>query len=237
MALPKLNHPSFLFRVPSTKQDLRFRPFLVEEEKLLLTAKESGERADMIHAISHVINNCVEDKDFDISKHPIFDMEYLFLNIRSKSINNIVDVTVQDDLTDEPIKLQINLDDVKVVGLEDVKKEFWFDSVKLGVRMLYPTPLVANNLKNLTTLSQITDQLIYDCIDQVFDEENVYPWAENTDEEKHTFLDSLKINDYNELKTFFENLPKVYHSITYKNSNDEEKKIEFITLEDFFTWD
>lgn len=233
MTLPKIKYPTFEVRVPSNGSKIHYHPFLSTDDKILLTAKESGEAIDIIRAITQVINNCVVTEGFDINNHPTFDMEYIFLKMRSKSIGNKVQVLIQDDEDYEDYKIEIDLDEVDLdKEIAENRKITFSDSI--GVIVNYPTPKLIDKLKNVNNSTEANDILIMECIEKVYDEENVYPWKNESEEDRKQFLENLSSVDYNKLKQFFVEAPKLSYIKTYKNSKGKEKSVEFNTLNDFF---
>ena len=233
MSLPKVKYPTFEVKVPSTGKTIHYRPFLSTDDKILLTAKESGETVDVIRGITQVINNCVIDEDFDINKHPTFDMEYIFLKMRSKSIGNVIDIIIEDDEDYQEYKLNIDLDEVELDNDPSKDRKILLNE-NIGLIVNYPTPDLAEKLGEAKSASEATDIMIMECIDKVFDEESVYPWKDESREERKTFLENLSSVDYGKIEEFFRNSPKLTLIKTYKNSKGKEKSVDFNTLNDFF---
>jgi len=237
MALPKIASPTFELTQPSTGEKLEYRPFLVKEEKVLLTARESGERSDIFRAIKQIINNCVLNEDFDVNNVPVFDMEYLFIHLRAKSIDNVIKFQVQDSDDGETYNLEVDLNEVKVTFPEKKHDGLIKINDNLGVKMKFPTAEISDHIKNLKTLSEVESQMIMQCIECVYDEEDTYPWSQESQKEKEEFLDSLPVDAYNKMQEFFETSPYIEHVVTYKNSQDKDKKVVFRSLDDFFILD
>jgi hypothetical protein len=234
MTLPKIQHPTFELTVPSTKAVISYRPFLVKEEKILLIAQQSEEDNDMLRAIKQIINNCVIDSSLDVDKLATFDIEYIFLKIRSKSVNNIVNVTYKDNEDEELYDFEINLDEIEIKFPENKNNKLKI-SENLGLVLKYPTSNIIDYVKNTNSESDLLDAFIMSSIDYVYDEENVYPFDENTKEEKKEFIDSLDIKTFNTIREFLENLPKLSHTLTYTNKKGNEVNIKLESLRDFFT--
>jgi hypothetical protein len=234
MPLPKIASPTFELIQPSTQEKLLFRPFLVKEEKLLLVAKESGEKSDIHNAIKQIVNNCVLKDDFDVNKIPIFDMEYIFINIRSKTVSNIVKFKVEDSTDNLEYELELNLDDVKVTFNEQHTKKIQINE-NIGIVMSYPLPTIEEKIKSLKSITDVTFETVKECVDYVYDENNVYKWSETSETEKEQFLDTLDRETFVKITDFFDTMPKIQHIVTYTNSLGEEKKVMFRNLEDFFT--
>lgn len=236
MALPKISTPTYSLIQPSTKAKLRYRPFLVKEEKLLLTAKESEDPVDIFNAIKQIINNCVVEDKFDVDDIPIFDMEYIFIQIRAASVGNIVKFKVTDSDDGIEYDLEVDLNDVEVMYPEGYDNKVKIDD-NLGIVMKYITPKFSKKLAKLETVAEITEATILESIDYVYDENDVYPWNENTSEEKREFLDSLPMEAYQRINAFFDKVPRLNHEVFYENSSGKKKKVVFRKLDDFFILD
>ena len=236
MSLPKIAAPIFELVQPSTEEKIQFRPFLVKEEKTLLIARESGERKDIFNSMKSVISSCVQNEDFDINKIPLFDMEYIFVQIRSKSVNNIIKFQVDDSTDGKTYDLEVNLDEVKVKFPKDAIDNKIKINENLGICLRYPTPEIEDLLNEKLTTTEIIFETLNFCIDYVYDEDNVYQWKDYSIKEKEEFIDSLPIETYNNVQKFFEEIPSLYHEVTYENSEGVTKKVVFRSLEDFFTF-
>jgi hypothetical protein len=233
--LPKLTTPSYNMVLPSSKKTILYRPLLVKEEKILLTAKESKDRKDIFNSLKQIISNCILTEDFNVDQITIFDMEYIFIKIRSKSIDNIVKVSIKDSDDGLEYSFDVNLDDIEVQFPENHTNKIRIENTNLTIIMKYPTPKVAEKLTSLKSVSDITFEAISLCIDQIVSDDNIYVWEDSTKKEKEDFLDSLPIETFEQIQTFFETMPKIEYKITYKNSQDKDKTVIFKDLEDFFT--
>lgn len=237
MALPKIAAPTFELIQPSTGQALQYRPFLVKEEKILLTARESGERADVFRAIKQIINNCIVTERFDVNKIPLFDMEYIFIQLRSKSVDNIIKFQVQDSDDGITYDLELDLNEVEVQFPEKPHDGIIKISETIGAKLKYPSAEISDHIKDLKSMTDVAHEMIMQCIEYIFDEEDTYPWDKESKKDKQEFLDMLPIETYNQMQEFFESSPKIEHTVTYKNANDKDKKVVFRNLDDFFTLD
>lgn len=233
MALPKINTPTFELVQPSTGEKLMYRPFLVKEEKILLVAKESGEKIDIYNAIKAIVNNCVLKENFDVNDIPIFDMEYIFIKIRAASVGNVVKFQVIDSDDGITYDLQLDLNEVEVEFSEEHTNKVMITD-EVGVVLKHPTPKVADELSAKTNLAEISEAMLDAAIDQIFDNEDVFSWKQESQKDKKEFLDSLPIDSYNKIQEFFETSPKIEHVVTYTNSNNKEKRVVFRDLDDFF---
>jgi hypothetical protein len=226
MALPKIKHPTFVTKVPSTGEKVTYKPFTVQEEKILLMARESKDTQETLNSVKQIINNCVVTENFDVNKLATFDVEYLILQLRAKSTGETVDVTYT--FGDEKIPVTINLEEVKVVFQENHSKKFMITD-KIGVVMSYPSLNIAMSDDKEDYFKRIVE-----CIESVYDDENVYD--EFTVAEMEEFLLSLPNKSLEKILEFFNTMPKLEHKITIKNSKGEEKEIVLRGLSDFFTF-
>ena len=236
MSLPKLDKPTFEMTIPSQKKAVRFRPFLVKEEKILLVAQQGETEKDIIYAIKQVLTNCILDATFNIDKLTTFDLEYMFLKLRSKSVNNIIEVSYRDVEDDKVYDFEIDLDTIEVKYPETEISNKIAVSDTVGIIMKYPSVTILDNIPENATSTDVVDYLIRSCIESIYDEETVYPVDEQPEEEVTEFLDSIDIESFNKIRNFLDNLPKLYHKLEYTNSLGNERTIELANLRDFFTW-
>ena len=233
MSLPKINHPVFKLTVPSTKKDIRFRPFLVKEEKILLMARESDDETDVMMAVKQIVNNCAID-EIDVDKLAIFDLEYLFICIRAQSVNNMVEVSYRDYEDNQLYDFEIDLNTIEVKFPENID-----NTIKLsddsGFVMKFPEAAIFSDKKFFESGNQSFFQLVIRCIDKFYDENNVYPSSSYTTKEIEDFLENLDIKSFNKVREFMNNQPTLYHVINYKNNKGNDRQIEMRTLSDFFT--
>jgi hypothetical protein len=234
MALPKISFPTFECVQPSTGNVLMYRPFRVKEEKILLFARESGEKKDIFNAVKQIINNCVVTEGFEVNDVPIFDMEYLFIKIRSVSVGNIVNFQVEDSDDKITYNLELNLDEVEVQVPENQDRKIMIDD-NIGVILRHPTPEITDKIANLETITEVTYETIRFCIEATFDENNVYSWPITSEQEQTEFLDSLPVLAYKKIQQFFTTSPKIEHIVFYENSLGQRKRVVFRNLNDFFT--
>lgn len=232
MTLPKIEKPLFDLFVPSLNIHVKARPFVVREEKILLTAQQSGSEKDIVLAIKQVLNNCIVET-FDVDTLATFDLEYMFLKLRARSVNNIIEVSYRDNEDNKVYDFQIDLDEVQLKTVDNISNIININA-DIGIKMKYPSVTIIDNVPEVDNASEIVEYLIKSCIDQIFDAESVYPISEHTDEELNEFLDSLDIETFNKIREFFENLPQMYHVLEYTNANGNKRTIELTTLSDFF---
>jgi hypothetical protein len=231
--LPKIHHPIFEFTVPSTKIVTKFRPFLVKEEKILLMAKSSEDRADILRAIKQVVNNCAID-NFDVDKLTLFDLEYLFLKLRSISVDNTVKVSYRDNDDQKVYDFVIDLSSIEVKFPENVESIIKI-SDDMGIVMRYPSASIFDDRTYFRAGDDAYYELVLRCIDKIYDSDNVYQATDYNKEDLEKFLDDCGIAVFNEIQKFMTNVPKLYYKLEYKNSNGKDRVIELTSLTDFFT--
>ena len=230
MALPKLGYPTYELELPSTGKNIKYRPFLVKEEKVLLLALDSKDEKQVISAVKDLIKNCVITR-IKVDTLPSFDLEYLFLKIRGASIgeNIILTVTCLDD-NETQVEANINIDDVEVFKPEGHDKKIMFDD-KTGLVMRYPSMKEFVDREFLQKEMK-TDEVygfIADSIDQIFDDEEVYDSSTTTKKEFRTFVDSLTTKQFEKIQKFYETSPKLSH--TFKVVNPKTGKESSYTIE------
>lgn len=233
--LPKIDKPLFEMTVPSQGKKVTFRPFLVKEEKILLIAQQGGEEKDIIRALKQILQNCIQDTDFNAEDLTTFDLEYMFMKLRAKSVSNIVKLQYQDNEDEKVYDFEIDLDTIEVLfDPKHTNKIQITDDI--GMIMKYPSVNIVNDSPESGDPIEVMDHLISSCVDKIFDSENIYDVKDYTKEEINAFLDDLTIESYDRIREFFDTLPKMYHELNYTNENGSERKIELSGLRDFFTW-
>ena len=236
MALPKLGYPTYELELPSTGKTVKFRPFLVKEEKVLLIALESNDEKQVIGAVKDLLKNCVISR-IKIDSLPSFDLEYLFLKIRASSIGETISLTVTclDD-NETQAEAQININEVQVFKPEGHDKKIMFDS-KTGIVMKYPSMkefIEREFLQKELKTEQVYD-FIADSIDQIFDGDEVYDSSTTTKKEFRTFVDSLTTKQFEKIQQFYETCPKLSHRFTALNPNTgKESEYTIEGLQSFF---
>ena len=234
MALPKIQSPTFELVIPSLNKPATFRPFLVKEEKILLMAQQSGDETESIRAIKQVVNNCCLSDQIDVEKLAMFDLEYIFLKLRARSVNNIIEVFYKDAEDEKQYKLQINLDEVEMVVPKKIDKNIKINKTS-GIVMKYPSASLIDEMKKFQNEVEILNFFIIKCLDEIYDENDVYPASEQTETELQEFIDNLDVKTFDKIRNFMENMPRLEHTVKYKNSLDKEKSVTLSTLSDFFT--
>lgn len=233
--LPKIDKPLVEILVPSVKKNYKFRPFTVKEEKILLVAQTERDEKNIILAIKQVINNCCQEPNFEVDKLATFDLEYLFLKLRARSINNVIEVSYRDNEDDKIYDFEINLDEVEMLQNADAPNTITVTDT-VGIKMKFPSVNIIDDAPTDASAGDIVEYLIRNCVDSIYDEENVYPASDYTPQELSDWIDSLDIETFNKIRAFFDNLPQMYYKIEYENSMGNKRVIELTTLNDFFTW-
>ena len=226
MPLPTISTPTYHLELPSTKEIIDYRPFLVKEEKLLVLALESEDTKQITTAIKQVIKGCIKTKGIKVETLPTFDIEFLFLNIRGKSVGEEVEVNIiapDDDTTSIPVTIAI--DAIKVKETEDHTKQIKVDD-DLMMEMKYPSldQFIKSNFdfKEGNNMEQSFD-LIANCIDKVFNEEEVWSTADCTKKEIVGFLEQMNTQQFKEIEKFFETMPKLSHELKVTNPKTKVK--------------
>ena len=234
MPLPKIATPSYELELPSTGKTITYRPFLVKEEKLLVIALESEDTKQITNAIKAVIRACVLTKGIKVETLPTFDIEYLFLNIRGKSVGEDLDVKLicPDDNKTE-VNVNINLDDIQVNKPEGHSNKIKLDN-NLMMELKYPSlnEFIKNNFDPNEVGTNAMEQsfdLIGSCINKIYNEDEVWVAADCSKKEINDFLDSMNSNQFKEVEKFFETMPKLSHTV--KITNPKTKVESDVVLE------
>ena len=226
MPLPKIATPTYELVLPSTKKTISYRPFLVKEEKLLVLALESEDSKQITNAVKAVIKACVTTRGIKVENLPTFDIEYLFLNIRGKSVGEEVEVniTAPDD-GETQIPVTIALDEIEVVEREDHNKQIKLDD-ELMMEMRYPSldQFIKNNFSDTNELGiEKSFELVASCIDKIYNEDEVWSTSDCTKKEVVEFLEGMNSIQFKQIEKFFETMPKLSHSIKVKNPKTKKE--------------
>ena len=245
MALPKIAAPIFELNLPSTGQAIKYRPFLVKEQKILLLALESDDQKSITTAIKQIINNCAIDP-VDVDKLPTFDLEYFFVRLRAKSINEKVDLRMshpgfKNKLGEEcshQTLVSFDLMDLEVVKTANHTNTILLDEVNgIGIKLKYPTMDVDTTLTGDETQMELATISVINSIDYIYDKENVYNKDDHTKQELLDFIDNLSQEQFTKLALFFETMPKLKHTIKWKCGKcGQEDQSELEGMSNFFVF-
>lgn len=232
MALPKIDLPIYELRLPSNDKKVRYRPFTVKEEKILLIAQETKEPEQIINSVKQVVNNCLVD--YDIEDLALFDLEYLLINIRAKSIDNLIKFKIEDPDTKEEVQLELNLNGVKIEKDENHTNKIKLDDT-YTLFLKYPSidvffdfltqekPSVEKNL-----------EIMISCMDKLVSKDDVFNFKDFSKKEIDSFVESLHTDAVKKLREFFDTIPKIRHEIPYKNKNGDSKTFIIQGTQTFF---
>ena len=223
MPLPTIATPTYELELPSNKKKIKYRPFLVKEEKILIIAMESEDPREIANAVKTVISNCIMTKGVKVDELSTFDIEYIFLNVRGKSVGEDIEILVtcpDDGITQVPTL--INLDDIEVKISSEHTRDIKLDD-SLSLRMKYPSmnEFVKSNFSIDETSANVEDtfELIGSCIEQIYSEEESWSASEYSKKELSEFLEQLNSKQFKEIEKFFETMPKLSHTFKVKNPN------------------
>ena len=238
MPLPTISTPTYELTLPSSNRKIKYRPFLVKEEKVLIIAMESQDTKQIARAVKDVLTKCILTKGIKVEKLATFDIEYLFLNVRGKSVGEHIEVMVtcpDDEKTQVP--MSINIDDIKIQTEDSHTTDIKLDDT-YTLKMKYPslTEFIKNNFDNMSDLNvDDTFDLIASCIDQVYTEEESWSHQECTKKELSDFVESLNSNQFKMIENFFTTMPKLSHTVKVLNPNTKvESEIKIEGLQSFF---
>jgi hypothetical protein len=240
MPLPKINTPTFELELPSTGKRVKYRPFLVREEKILVMAMESEDTKQITDAIIQILNECITTRGVKVEKLSTFDIEYLFLNIRAKSVGESVEVSVtcpDDGVTQ--VQMEIDLDSIKVKKNKSHRNTIKLDS-NLSMKLKYPSldQFIENNFDASEVQSDVSQSLkvITSCIDVIYNEEESWSASDSTEKELEEFIGQLNTKQFKQVEKFFETMPKLSHTIVVKNPKTEvESEVVLEGLASFFS--
>ena len=240
MPLPTIETPTYELKLPSSNKKVKYRPFLVKEEKILIIALESRDQSQITNAVQDVLKKCILTKGIDVDSLPTFDIEYVFLNIRAKSIGEDIKMTVTcPDDGETKVPVTIYVDEIKVNKSKDHKIDIVLDD-KMTLRMKYPSlnQFVKSNFDaedNPETVVEKTFQVVADCMDTIFTNEDAWDAKDYTPQERLDFVQQLNSKQYKEVEKFFSTMPKLSHKIEVINPNTKEKgSVTLEGLADFF---
>ena len=236
MALPKLNTPTYELEVPSTDEKIKYRPFLVKEEKILLMAMESKDNAQIINAVKDIVSSCTFEK-LNVATMPMFDMEYIFLNIRAKSVGEVSKLKIlcpDDKKTYASVELDLTKVEVQVGDDHSNKIELTDD---MGIIMTYPTidSFLESGIETVNASNML--DVVGSCVLQIYEQkgEKVYQAKDQTKKELTEFIESMNSGQFKKLQSFFDTMPKLTHTIQVKNPKTKKTSdVKLTGLNDFF---
>ena len=239
MPLPKINTPTFELTLPSTGKKIKYRPFLVREEKVLIMALESEDTKQITNSVIDILNSCILSKGIKLETLATFDIEYLFLNIRSKSVGETIDVNIVcPDDNKTQVAVTVDVDSIKIKKDRKHKNVIKLDD-NLSLKLKYPsmTQFIDSNFESKIDESEVksTLDMIISCIDVIFNEEESWPASESTSKELEDFVDQLNTKQFKLIEDFFATMPKLTHTIKVKNPNTGvESEVRLEGLAAFF---
>ena len=239
MPLPKINTPTYQLTLPSNNKKIKYRPFLVREEKILILALESGDAKQISSSIVDIMADCIETKGVDITKLPSFDIEYLFLNIRAKSVGETVEVVITcPDDKKTTVDTSINIDDIKIKKTPGHKNIIKLDD-KYSMKLKYPSmqQFIDANFDTDEEGSQVAQSInmLSTCIDMIYDEEESWDAADSSPDELNSFIEQLNTKQFKEVESFFETMPKLEHIVEVTNpKTGKTSKVKLEGLASFF---
>ena len=212
MSLPKINQPIYRLTIPSTGEEIRYRPFVVKEEKILLMAMESNDQRIIIDAITQIIQNCVVSGELKVDRLASFDIEYLFINLRARSVSEIVELSSPCEDCDIPIEFSINLNDIEVPVVNKADEAINI-SDGIGVMMKYPTLESMSIDMSAGGPTDAAFRVIATCVDKIYDENQIHDVKEYSKEEIVDWLENLPKGGFDKLQEFFVDMPSLSHSV------------------------
>ena len=237
MPLPKIATPTYELVLPSTKKTIKYRPFLVKEEKLLVLALETEDQKQITSAVKSVIKNCIQTRGIKVEALPTFDIEFLFLNIRGKSVGEEVEVNIvapDDGVTQIPVT--IDIDDIKVSENPEHNKQIKLND-ELMMEMRYPSldQFIKNNFDINDSNFDQSFELIATCVDKIFNEEEVWSTDDVSKKEVLEFLEQMNSIQFKKIEKFFETMPKLSHTLKVTNPKTKvESEVVLEGLSSFF---
>ena len=236
MSLPKLDAPLYGIKVPSTSQKINIRPLTVKEEKILLLAQQADSTKQTLLAIKQITNNCIQlpaGTDFNINSLTIFDIEYIFLQLRAKSINNIVTVSYKDNDDQKIYPFEIDLEKITVTVPKKPNLKLKLNDQKT-LLLKYPTLDIFDAMSDSSDEEEQLESIAIAVLDKLYDGDEVYEFSQYSKEEVSEFIDSFDIGTFDKIKAFIDGIPSVTHTLSYTNSSGVVKEIVLKGIDDFF---
>jgi len=239
MPLPKINTPTYDLTLPSTGKKIKYRPFLVREEKILIMALETEDTQQISNAVVQILDECILTKGVNVTKLATFDIEYLFLNVRSKSVGETVEVNIVcPDDNKTSVQMEINIDSIKVQKTRGHKSTIKLDD-QYSMKLKYPSlnEFIDSNFES-SEESDVNKSLnmITSCIEMIYDEEESWAASDSTKQELEEFIEQLNSKQFKSIEKFFETMPKLSHKVKVTNPTTEvESEVVLEGLASFFT--
>ena len=240
MPLPKINTPTYELTLPSTGKKIKYRPFLVREEKILIMAMESENMSEITNAIVQILSDCIVSKDVKVESLATFDIEYLFLNVRAKSVGETVDVNITcPDDGETQVEMSIDIDSIKVQKTRGHKNIIKLDD-ELSMKLKYPSldQFVENNFETEEGASEINQSLsmITSCVEMIYNQEESWEASDYSKKELDEFIEQLNTKQFKQIEKFFATMPKLSHTIAVKNpETGVESEVVLEGLASFFS--
>ena len=240
MPLPKINTPTYELVLPSNGKKIKYRPFLVREEKILIMAMESEDMKQITDAIVQILSDCILSKDVKVESLATFDIEYLFLNVRAKSVGETVEVNITcPDDGETRVEMSIDIDSIKVQKNKNHKNIIKLDD-DLSMKLKYPSleQFVENNFETAETNSEVGQSLsmITSCVEMIYNAEESWEASDYSKKELDEFIEQLNTKQFKEIEKFFTTMPKLSHTVSVKNPNTKvESEVVLEGLASFFS--
>lgn len=240
MPLPKISTPTYELELPSTGKKIKYRPFLVREEKILVMALETEDMKQITNAVVQILSDCILTKNFNVSELATFDIEYLFLNVRSKSVGETVEISITcPDDNETQVKVEIDIDSIKVQKNPKHTNIIKLDD-DLSMRLRYPAldQFIESNFEFKDNNSEVDKSLdmIISCIDMIYNAEDSWSAADVTKQELKEFVEQMNTKQFKQIESFFETMPKLSHKVVVKNPNTKvESTVTLEGLASFFS--
>jgi hypothetical protein len=240
MPLPKINTPTYELVLPSTGKKIKYRPFLVREEKILIMAMESEDMAEITNAIIQILGDCILSKEVKVESLATFDIEYLFLNVRAKSVGETVEVNITcPDDGETQVEMEIPIDDIKIQKTRGHKNIIKLDD-ELSMKLKYPSleQFVENNFETAQETTEVGQSLamITSCVEMIYNAEESWEASDYSKKELDEFIEQLNTKQFKEIEKFFTTMPKLSHTIVVKNPNTGvESEVVLEGLASFFS--
>lgn len=243
MPLPKINTPTYDLTLPSTGKKIKYRPFLVREEKILIMALETEDMAQITNAVIEILDECILTKGISVTKLATFDIEYLFLNVRSKSVGETVEVNVTcPDDGKTSVQMEINIDSIKVQKVRGHKNIIKLDD-QYSMKLKYPsmTEFIESNFESGNDGGEGSDidkslSMITSCIEMIYDNEESWDASDSSQQELEEFIEQLNSKQFKSIEKFFETMPKLSHKVKVTNpKTGVESQVVLEGLASFFT--